>query len=392
MPDYQELKEQARTKTRSLLSHSQSFRAMDREEQMSLYKDLVDAHYNDLAEEQGLATEMAVAGDLINDDRHRSERVGRAGQTTADILSDTVKKVDFPGFVRDLLNGVFDANLNANIKQMQAFQDLLTSATKSLSQFVNAIKDDEAMLRLVDTNNQYKLRMVQAQQSQGGRRRGGRRNTGGAVNQGAANQGAVNQGAANQGAANQGAANQGGELKPVLLDQNGKEVNMNDSAIQAKILDAKLAMAKERRTMLRETILMGVSRLVVEKGTIRARVNFTINAYEDTVNDDAASVNQFDSFRAGWSAGIFGGPSASFTRSTNKISVASSNTEKGAESTTEMEGFVEIQFKSDYFKLDNFRETFDLGQGQVAQVPAGTAPQQLPAAPAAPAVPPQTPQ
>lgn len=380
MPDHQELKEQARAKTRSLLSHSQAFRTMEREEQMALYKDLVDAHYNDFAEQSGLATEMAVAGDLINEERHRNERVGRAGQTTADILSDTVKKVDFPGFVRDLLNGVFDANLNANIKQMEAFQNLLKSATQSISQFVNAIKDDEAMLRLVETNNQYKLKMVQAQQAQGGRRpRGSRRNT-------------TTQGGANQGGTDQGGTNQGEERKSVLLDQNGKEVNMNDNAIQAKILDAKLAMAKERRTMLRETILMGVSRLVVEKGTIRAKVNFTINAYEDTTNIDNANVNQTDAFSVGWSAGIFGGPSASFNHSSTKITVASSNTEKGAESTTEMEGFVEIQFKSDYFKLDNFRETFDLGQGQVAQVPAGAAPQQQLPPQAVPSAPPPTPQ
>jgi hypothetical protein len=32
-----------------------------------------------------------------------------------------------------------------------------------------------------------------------------------------------------------------------------------------------------------------------------------------------------------------------------------------------MKGFVEIQFKSDYFKLDNFTQIFDLGEGQVPQ-------------------------
>ncbi|WP_414573174.1 hypothetical protein [Nostoc sp. CCY 9925] len=386
MSDHQTLKDQARSKTRSLLAFSQSFRNLEREEQMALYKDLVDAHYNDFAEQSGLATEMAVAGDLINEERHRNERVGKAGQTTADILSDTVKKVDFPGFVKDLLNGVFDANLNANIKQMEAFQNLLKGATQSLSQFVNAIKDDEAMLRLVETNNQYKLKIVQAQQSQDGKRsRSSRRTT-----QGGANQAGANQAGANQAGTNQAGTNQGEERRSVLLDQNGKEVNMNDNAIQAKILDAKLAMAKERRTMLRETILMGVSRLVVEKGTIRAKVNFTINADEVTTNKDTANVDQTNAFSAGWSAGIFGGPSGSFSHSTSKITVASSETTKGTDSTTEMEGFVEIQFKSDYFKLDNFRETFDLGQGQVAQVPAGAAQQPQLQPQAAPAAPVQT--
>jgi hypothetical protein len=366
MPEHQELKDQARTKTRELLAQSQSFLAMDRSEQMALYKDLVDAHYNDLAEAQGLATEMAVAGDLINKDRHQNDRLGRAGQTTADILSDTVRKVNFPGFVSDLLNGVFDANLNANIKQMKAFQDLLKSASQSLSVFVNSIKDDDAMYRLAELDSKYKVKMEKI------RARGGARGGMGGDAPATANPGAA------------AGTPDATVPKPVLIDQSGKKVNINDSSIQAKILDAKLAMAKERRTMLRETILMGVSRLVVEKGTIRAEVKFRIDASESTTNEDTANANETNSFGFGYGGGIFGGPSFSFNHSESKITVASSESQLDTSSSTEMTGFVEIQFKSDYFKLDNFRETFDLGTGQVAvgQLPAGAAPAQpIPAAP-----------
>ncbi len=363
MPEHQELKDQARTKTRSLLSQSQSFLSLDRAEQMALYRELSGAHYNELAEAQGLATAMVTAGDLINEDRHKNDRIDTMNKT----LAEGVKKVDFPGFVRDLLNGVFDANLNANIRQMEAFQNLLKSATQSLSQFVNAIDDNEALMRLVESNNQYKLKMVDAQ-AQANKQRGGRRR--------------------NQAPNPNEKPDEKPDEKPkkaILLDQNGKEVNMNDSAIQAKILDAKLAMAKERRTMLRETILMGVSRLVVEKGIIRASVKFKIDASENTLNIDDAEAKQSNSFTAGWKAGIFGGPQGSITRTSSQISVASSETEMESKSSTELEGFVEIQFKSDYFKLDNFRETFDLGAGQVPQAQAPA--QQLPPAtsPAAPA-------
>lgn len=364
--DHQEIKDQARAKTRELLAQSQSFLALDRSEQMALYKDLVDAHYNDIAEAKGLATEMAVAGDLINADRHRSERIGRAGQTTADILSDTVKKVDFPGFVKDLLNGVFDANLKANIKQMEAFQNLLKSASQSVSSFVNSIKDDEAMYRLAEMDNKYKVKMEKVK-ARGGTRPG----TGSNAPAGATPTGTTPEAATQQ---------------PVLVDQNGKKVNTNDSAIQAKLLDAKLAMAKERRTMLRETILMGVSRLVVEKGTIRAEVKFKIDATESTTNTDDATVDQTTSFGLDL-------PFVKFSHTDSKITVASSESQLDTTSSTEMTGFVEIQFKSDYFKLDNFKETFDLGTGQVAagqlppgQAPAGAAPAQpLPAAAPQPA-------
>jgi hypothetical protein len=333
---------------------------------MSLYKDLVDAQYNDLAEEQGLATEFA-ASDLIDPSRHRNRRIGDANQDAADIMGKFVNKVNFPGFVRDLLVGVFDANQDANERQMAAFMNLMKQATKSLAEYARDVGDEEALLRLVQSDNKYRLAMTKAG---AGRRRGG-------AGRGGAGRGGT------QGGGTQGGGTQGEESpKPVLTDQNGKEVNMNDAAIQAKILDARLAMAKERRTLLRETLLMGVSRMVVEKGVIRANVKFRIDAYEDTVNDDSAEQINRKSFNPGLLGILLGGSS----RQKTQVSIATSNTEMGTELSAEMEGFVEIQFKSDYFKLDNFREIFDLGAGQVppAQVPQGAAPQQLPAAPVAP--------
>ncbi|NJM59346.1 MAG: hypothetical protein HC849_02695 [Oscillatoriales cyanobacterium RU_3_3] len=143
---------------------------------------------------------------------------------------------------------------------MAAFMNLMKQATKSLAEYARDVGDEEALLRLVQTNNQYRLVMSKAG---AGRRRGGA-GRGGSGRGGT--QGGATQGGGTQGGATQGGGTQGEESpKPVLTDQNGKEVNMNDAAIQAKILDARLAMAKERRTLLRETLLMGVSRMVEKK-------------------------------------------------------------------------------------------------------------------------------
>lgn len=354
-PRNTELNDQARAKTRSLLAYSQSFRNMDRAEQMALYKDLVDANYNDLAtqsgllsEQSGLSTEMATAGDLINDDRHNTPGIQQSGR----MMGGFVKDIDFPGFVRDLVTGVFDANQDANERQMEAYMRLLDKATRSLSAFVNEVKDTEALVRLTESNNQYKLKMAKTD---------ARRNRARPPRPGA-----------------MPSPEQGAAPNLVLTDQNGKEVNLKDDAIQAKLLDAKLALAKERRTMLRETILMGVSRLVVEKGTIRASVNFKIDSAQDTYNVDDAEVNQTSTnqeFRSpGLFGGFFGGTSRSNSRITIANSAASSESNTATNLSAEMTGFVEIQFKSDYFKLDNFTQMFDLGQGQVpqAQLPAST--------------------
>lgn len=276
--------------------------------------------------------------------------------------------------MRDLLVGVFDANQDANERQMRAYQELLRQATKSLSEFVNAINNDEALFRLTQMNNDYKL--AKAKTSDPGR--GGRRGRKDSAN-------------ATPGGQTPPAAN---EVK--LVDKDGKDVNTDDNAIQAKILDAKLAIAKEQRTLLRETILMGVSRLVVEKGVIRANVKFKIDAYEDTQNNDRGDENVTNSvgFNAGFGYGAFNF-GTSFNHTKSQVSIATSQTDMGSELSAEMEGFVEIQFKSDYFKLDNFREIFDLGQGQIphGQMPAAAPAQTLPPAAAPTPTPaPQTPQ
>lgn len=371
------LKEEARALTRSLLAQSQSFLGMERTEQMALYKDLVNAHYNDLAEQQGLAVSMGdeyTAGGAIDPNRHINSRIGSKDKSAANVAEEFIKGIDFPGFVRDLLVGVFDANQDANERQMKAYTELLKEATKSLASFVSAVKDDEAMVRLVESDNNFKLAKAKIDS-----KKRPPRNQGGGKRDNPGNQ------------PENTTASQDQQPGMVLIGKDGKEVNMNDSSIQAKLLDAKLAMAKERRTLLRETLLMGVSRLVVEKGTIRANVKFQIKADESAESSDYATADtqrgegESSSVYAGVSVG-YGIFSANFgasrTKSKSKVMIgysdASTDSKQSTSMQAEMEGFVEIQFKSDYFKLDNFTQLFDLGQGQIAQGPPGQAKPQVP--------------
>ena len=50
------------------------------------------------------------------------ETTNREAGTTAGALTHSV---DFPGFVSDLIDGVFDAHIDAAIKQMDAYVDLM---------------------------------------------------------------------------------------------------------------------------------------------------------------------------------------------------------------------------------------------------------------------------
>jgi hypothetical protein len=324
MPSNEELKNQARAKARSILSKSQSFRGMERGNQLQVYKNLVDEQYQNLAQQSGLATGFA-AVDALKD--IRNERIDQAGG----MLADAVHDVDFPGFVKDLLTGVFNANLDANERQMEAYQKLLKEATKDVSKFVNDIDDESAMYRLVQNNDQFQMSFPDSGFSD---------------------------------------SDSPGQALPTIKDKDGEDVD--EDVIKAKILDTKLAMAKERRTLLRETILMGVSRLVVEKGTIRASVEFKIKAAEKTNTTQQVKekkhTTDVDTTRVSLGWGPF---SISHTKQhieqTSQISIAASKSQTSTDLSTTMKGFVEIQFKSDYFKLDNFTQIFDLGEGQVPQ-------------------------
>jgi hypothetical protein len=46
-----------------------------------------------------------------------------------------VDELDFPQFVAGLIRGVFDAIVNASIRQMEAYADLLASVAASLDEF-----------------------------------------------------------------------------------------------------------------------------------------------------------------------------------------------------------------------------------------------------------------
>jgi hypothetical protein len=53
-----------------------------------------------------------------------------------------VQDVNFPRFVADLIAGVFDAIVNASVRQMDAYADLVASVAASIEQFRDSLVDD----------------------------------------------------------------------------------------------------------------------------------------------------------------------------------------------------------------------------------------------------------
>ena len=340
-----ELTNVARIEAQHVLSDLPTFQHLSRSEQLELYKRLVADKTDELARQRGLAdgltmamAEAKKASDLVDVERHRNKRIEQAGE----LAGEFVDSVDFPKFVRDLLEGVFRANLQVTLQQMQAYQNLLKSATQSLSKFVTQIDDAGAFGYLAENEgDNFSIDFDEEDQDEKG------------------------------------------NPKTILTDKDGNKLDIGERELKAKIMDAKLAMAKEQRALLRETILMGVTRLVVEKGIVKASVLFDIKASEKIDLRDKAAMQE--AHASGSSAGHGTGPVAAFfggsvsgghTRSHRKtqISISSAKSTSSTDLSAKLAGSVEINFKSDYMKLDNFATMYGPVAEPGAAKPAAGAP------------------
>ena len=315
------ISQKARAMTRETLAFSNSFPALSKSEQLETYKDLYNANVRSLASQTGYSAQMAErkpqkASDLINDERHKNSRIDQAG----DIAKSFMEGVDFPKFVRDLVKGVYDANLEVTIKQMDEYIKLMKAATASISKFVNAIDNTAAFGYLAENDSDNFSLSMDDDKDEG----------------------------------------------PTLTDKQGNKVDLGDNEIKAKIMDAKIKMAQEQRALLRETILMGVTRLVVERGEINASVLFDIKANENIQKQDKAAKKDASSTSSSVTAGggfigkIFGGPNGGVTNSqtSSTISISSAKSTADTQLQAKVTGSVKLVFKSDYFKLDNFAQMY----------------------------------
>ncbi|MBH5322454.1 hypothetical protein [Aurantiacibacter sediminis] len=342
MKDQEALAELAIARTRAALSGSKSFQSLDVAEQKQLFGEMYRSNYAQLAEATGTPerpvrprrmSRAQAASDDIDDDRHLNTRIDQTG----DLAGDFIGQVDFPGFVRDLLKGVFDANLEVTLAQMNSYQELLQTATASVSKFVNAIDDTAAFGYLAENNSdEFSIDFGDG-------------------------------------------SGTGGEGEAQLTGPTGEPLDIGDNEVKARIMDAKIAMAKEQRALLRETILMGITRLVVEKGNVKASVLFDIKSTEEVVKrDKAAQKDTYTSGRSGrMSTGLIGklvgggGVGRSSSRRKSKISISTVDSKATTELAAKVAGSVDITFKSDYFKLDNFATMYGPEAGG-AQAPQGS--------------------
>lgn len=333
IPSDAQMKDTARSMARDVLAGSPVFHAMSLDDQRSIYLSLIQENIDKQRGQYGLATSMAT--DSGKEMGYKGYDPGFGGDTKA--FNDLVDSVDFPGFVADLLKAVFDANLKVMKQQTDSYIKLMKECTKSTADFIKTVKDEESFAKLAE-NHGDKYNVITEKAADG-------------------------------------------STKLALTDPSGDKLDPEDTAVKRAILEEKINMAKEHRAALREVLLMGVTRLVVNKGVIEASVDFTVKANrESKAHHDDTNINTVNA-QFGYDPplfGLFGGPSGSVSVSNTNIQVNTSDKKATDELSATLHGKVNIEFKTDYFKLDNFASMYADG-GTAALKPAAGAPALAPA-------------
>lgn len=78
-------------------------------------------------------------------------QIARDTALVADYLAQGIEKVDFPDFVSSLIEGVFQAIVNASIEQMEAYGKLVAAVTNSINMFRDEnVKEEQGRDYLVE--------------------------------------------------------------------------------------------------------------------------------------------------------------------------------------------------------------------------------------------------
>lgn len=258
----------------------------------------------------------------------------RAANQVARITEATLNAIAFPTFVADLVQGTFRAIVDASIQQMEAFAELIANVAKTVDQFASDnITDNQARDYLagnypghfrVDTSDDVpKIATV-------------------------------------PGYEDRARPNFRGDLDlPEDVDVD------EDVAEEILVPAARRKLAVQRHQLLSTMVLMGINRIVVTSGRIRAQMGFRIAA-RDTGR--VATAQEFDFRHDSAAAGWFGAGGAATRTSVAYVSSTKKDSSDELDVNANLTGEVDLKFKSETFPLERFADT-----GAIMQIQQATA-------------------
>jgi hypothetical protein len=236
----------------------------------------------------------------------------------AGALSD---EIDFPAFVASLLHGTFDAIVDASIRQMETFADLVASIAKTTEDFtrdnvtVNQVRDWLVQQYPKDLALDLSSTPRVVPTAQAGEDAG-----------------------------------DGEPSSPAWLADFGLEgEELTPDLIEDELVPrAREHVGQNRLQTLATMVLLGMNRVVVRDGTISARLRIRAVAADHAKVDYAVSDDPTRS--ADW--GTRG--SATYALPTTKVSTVGVNVQSDTDLRAELFGEVKINFASETVPLDRF--------------------------------------
>jgi hypothetical protein len=363
-----------RQQVRDKLTQSQAFRQLPPETQRQLAHDMVKvAGYIVSGEDgQNVPAAAALAGDATTGARLPSRpRPGAtagsdfqaaAAQQGGKAFTQLVRDINFPQFVAGLIDGVFNAIVDASIKQMEAYAELVKNVAKSVDQFMkDNVSENQARDYLADRYPDFIEIDTSEEQPQAKPKEGYDQDN-----------------------------------LPDFFRELGLSAPVEDldEEVTEQVLmpAARRRMAMDRQQLLATMVLMGINRIVVTNGNISASVIFQLKTRDVVERDFTQTAEQAggkyatSQTRPGfWS---WFRPSVTRERESSwgnfKVTtVQEEDSESSVEMKANLSGKVNINFKSETFPLERMADILQINEIQQKVPGAGGTSQ--PATAAAPA-------
>ena len=245
-----------------------------------------------------------------------------------------IEEIGFPEFTTKLVGDTFDALIASNIRQQQAYIELLQATSKSLSAYINDTKDDITPAEIVqlfsailppkeptadgppseiDANNETALSQDEAK--------------------------TLNDALAVEGVTTTAVA----KAQPIK--------GQYDDLVAA----AATRIAANKYTLLQEMVRLGMLRLVVTDGTIETRLNFRAygSDYFSKYSNDATTTAFAVRAQAQTGGLISNWVKASASTAYSRVRVQTTNTSEHSSSPVDVQmmGGVKINFRTDYLPV-----------------------------------------
>lgn len=246
-----------------------------------------------------------------------------------------INEIGFPEFTTKLISDVFDALIAADIRQQEAFIELVKATSKSLTDFINDTKDDIGPAELMQFLSNAVPPAAQNADALPSKVAEGAKLT----------------------AAEAKTLNDALEIPGAEGDNKVATEKVLDKTGYAALLEAVAKrISANKYDMLQQMVKMGMARLVVDNGVIETRLNF--RAFESdyfSSHSSTMSRSQFGFRAQAKTGGLLAAwvqASASTAYTSMKVSTASSSATSSSSVDVQIMGGVRINFHTDYQPLN----------------------------------------